>query len=127
MKKIFICLCFYLLLLTEYNYALVPCSFVSDTNSSTKHTDIKDFIKDENNDIKNYWKDNIKPVVKNIKEESKKREEKMKKLKAIETERLVIAKKIEFLLQQENELLGNFINIEAEQEKKWKEQYYQQY
>ncbi|CAM3313496.1 hypothetical protein [Helicobacter labetoulli] len=113
MKKIFIFFIF-----MEYIYAFtIPCSYVSDTNSSTKHENIRDFIEDENTDIRNYWKDTISPIVENIKEESNKREEKMKKLKAIETERLVIAKKIEFLLKQENELLGNFINIESERER----------
>ena len=91
-----------------------PCSFVSQSNTLSKYNDLNKFIRDRNNDIKDYWKDKIKPVIKDIKDESKKRKENLKKLKNIEKDRLLVNKQIEFILHQQNELLGNLINIEAE-------------
>lgn len=91
-----------------------PCSFVSKSNTPNKYNDLNDFIRDRNNDIKDYWKDKIKPVIKDIKDESKNREKKLKKLKNIEKDRFLVNKEIEFILHQQNELLGNLINIEAE-------------
>ena len=36
-----------------------PCSFVSKSNTPNKYNDLNDFIRDRNNDIKDYWKDKI--------------------------------------------------------------------
>lgn len=112
MKKLFICV--FLLHIQLYGAVPVPCSLVIESGSSSAFEDLEDFLKEKNDKINDYWKNDIKPIINKIKEESSQREEKLKKLREIEKERLVTNKQIEFLVQQEAELLSNKANIESE-------------
>lgn len=70
-------------------------------------------IEDANKDIENFWKNDIKPIIDDIKEESDKRKANLKIIKALERERLLIHKEIEFYLKQEAELLSNQADLES--------------
>lgn len=70
-------------------------------------------IRDANKDIENFWKNDIKPIIDDIKEESDKRKANLKIIKALERERLLIHKEIEFYLKQETELLSNQTDLET--------------
>lgn len=70
-------------------------------------------IKDANKDIENFWKNDIKSIIDDIKKESDKRKKNLKIIKALERERLLIHKEIEFYLKQEAELLSNQTDLES--------------
>lgn len=112
MKKLFICV--FLFHIQLYGAVPVPCSLVVESGSSSAFGDLEDFLKEKNDKINDYWKDEIKPIINKIKEESSQREKKLKTLREIEKQRLIANKQIEFLVQQESELLSNKANIESE-------------
>lgn len=89
-------------------------SLIANSGSEQAFSNLDSFLKNENNNIKTYWKNDINKVVDDITKENKKREQNLKILKNIEKERLLVNKQIEFLLQQESELLGNEATIESE-------------
>lgn len=91
-----------------------PCSLIASSGSNIAYSSLSSFLNKKNNEIERYWENEISPVIDRIKEESEKREEKIKILKRIEQERLLLSKEMEFLLKQESELLGNLSNIEVE-------------
>lgn len=70
-------------------------------------------IRDANKDIENFWKNDIKPIIDDIKKESDTRNKNLKIIKALEKERLLIQKEIEFYLKQETELLSNQADLES--------------
>lgn len=89
-------------------------SLIANSGSEQAFSNLDNFLSNENNNIKKYWENDIKNVIDDIAEESKKREQNLKILKNIEKERLLANKQIEFLLKQESELLGNEATIESE-------------
>lgn len=91
-----------------------PCSFIVDSGSKEAYGNLDDFLKENNNKIKDYWENEVGRVIEEIKKQSKERENKLKILKNLEKERLFVNKEIEFLLKQESELLGNEASIESE-------------
>lgn len=92
----------------------VPYSLVSNSGSKDGYDDLDDYLEEQNDKIKEYWKKDIKEVIEDIEEESEKRKEKLEKLTNLEKERLFVTQQIEFLLKQEAELLGNLADIESE-------------
>ncbi|HBK1659573.1 TPA: hypothetical protein LGB12_001911, partial [Campylobacter coli] len=69
------------------------------------------FVSSQNNEIENYWKNEIKPLIEKINEEIKKKEKNTKIIKELEKKYLLQTKEINFLLEKKKQLLSNQANI----------------
>ncbi|ELE6086731.1 hypothetical protein RMS28_001909 [Campylobacter coli] len=72
------------------------------------------FVSRQNNEIENYWKNEIKPLIEKINEEIKKKEKNTKIIKELEKKYLLQTKEINFLLEKKKQLLSNQANIISE-------------
>lgn len=114
--KIFVRLLLLMTLYVSTALSLVPCTATTNLNATKIRTEYETLQKDfnkANNNIRDYWRDEIKPIIEDIKEESESRKKKLETIKNLEKERLLVNKEIEFLLQQETELLSNQADLES--------------
>lgn len=105
------CSPFYLFDCNYYDSLMLHSALGNNWSSNWKC--FNDNIRDANTDIEDYWQNEIKPIIEDIKEESESRKKKLETIKRLEKERLLVHKEIEFLLQQESELLSNQADLES--------------
>lgn len=86
---------------------------LESTKIRTEYQTLQNDFNEANNGIRDYWRDEIKPIIEDIKKESESRKKKLETIKNLEKERLLVNKEIEFLLQQETELLSNQTDLES--------------
>ena len=114
--KIFVRLLLFMTLCLNLSVAISPCianTPLEATKFRNEYMTLRDNFNEANNEIRDYWRDEIKPIIEDIKEESESRKKKLETIKRLEKERLLVNKEIEFLLQQETELLSNQADLES--------------
>lgn len=84
-------------------------SSVALSGISIAYTGLENLVNSKNNEIKNFWDTNIGNLIKEIEKESKERERNLKQLEALDKELLLNKKELNFLLEQNN----NLLNIKA--------------
>ncbi|HEH5091024.1 TPA: hypothetical protein SG772_001632 [Campylobacter coli] len=89
-------------------------SYLSSSGFNGAYGELNSFVSSENNEIENYWKNEIKPLIEKINEEIKKKEKNTKIIKELEKKYLLQTKEINFLLEKKKQLLSNQANIISE-------------
>lgn len=109
MKKLIL-----ILFLSVNAYAGVWSS-LSQSGFHQAYAELNAFVQSENDYISNFWKQRIKPLIEEISEETKEKEKKLKIIRELEKENLLIENQINFLLNKKKELFSNEANIISNQ------------
>ncbi|EAH8851040.1 hypothetical protein CDJ58_03735 [Campylobacter lari] len=105
MKKILLLIMFFYIHLNAGLW-----SSLSYSGFNEAYAELNGYVSEENKYIENFWKERIRPLIENIAKQTKEKDEKLKVLRELEKENLLIQKKIDFLLNQKKELLSNEAN-----------------
>lgn len=101
---------FVFLVFTNQNFGAVWSS-LGTSGINKAYSSLSSFVGSKNQEIENYWNQTIGNLITQIEEENKKREQKLKELRALESELLLSEKELLFLIEQEKELLGKEVEV----------------
>ena len=104
----------FLILLISFVFSFAGVwSSLSSSGRNGAYSELNSFVNSNNNEIKNFWDNEIKNLMVEIEKESKEREKNLKQLEALNKELLLNKEELYFLLKQNNELLGIEADINA--------------